>query len=234
MPQAPILPTRFYAPMNRANAAIPQYSTAFSAPLTERRTDFRRVCFKQLEYGLNQYDACLHLDHQLWEEILSQGGLHTICCPQGRPKYTQRPWVAMPKEGRRFKPISTLLVSTAVPFTGLDVNVLTERVPVGYDGVISDIVCNIVAPGGGSGGFVDGSGDITWRLSADNRFLRDMGNLKVQVGSLTSPSPVPRGMVRVYSHDVLRFAVNFAVGAEVRIDPTAYIICSITGWYYPR
>lgn len=217
-----------------ANAVIPRMSTAFTAPLTERRTDFRRVCYPKFEYGLNEYDACLGFDYALWNEILECGGLNTICCPQGRPKYNQPPWVSMPKEGRRFKPISTLLVSTAVPFTGLDVTVLTERVPVGYDGVISDIVCNIIAPGGGAGGFVDGSGDITWRLEADNRFLRDMGNLKVQVGSLTAPSPVSRGMLRVYSHDLLKFVVNFAVGAEVRIDPAAFIVCSITGWYYPR
>lgn len=216
-----------------ANAFVPNYNTAFTAPMSERRTDFRRVCFKQYELGgLNQFDLCLEQEKMIWDEIVSSGGLQTICCPQGRPKYAQRPWVAMPKEGRRFKPISTLLVNDAIPFTGLDVLVLSERVPVGYDGVISDIVCEITA--NGSTGFVDGSGDITWRLSADNRFLRDMGNLKVQVGSLTNPSPVPRGMIRVYSHDLLQFFVSFAPGAEVRINPNARIVCSITGWFYPR
>lgn len=162
-----------------ANAYVPQYSVSFTAPLTDRRTDYRRACFKQFEMGLNDYDVCLARDHGIWNEIVMSGGLQTICCPQGRPKYHQRPWVAMPAGGRRFKPISTLLVSSAIPFMGADVVVLSERVPVGYDGVISDIVCEIVSPTGT--GFVDGSGDITWRLEADNRFLRDMGNLKVQV-----------------------------------------------------
>jgi hypothetical protein len=190
------------------------------------------VCFKQYELGLNEYDACLANEKQIWNDIVASGGLKTICCPQGRPKYTQRPWTAMPKEGRRFKPISTLLVSTAIPFTGLDIPVLSTRVPVGYDGVISDVVCEITA--NGATGFVDGSGDITWRLQADNRFLRDMGNLKVTVGSLVTPSPVPRGMLRVYSHDLIQFLVNFAVGAEARINPNAFIVCSVTGWFYPR
>lgn len=215
-----------------ANAYVPNYNTAFTAPMLERRTDFRRVCFKQYELGLNQYDLCLAREKSIWDEIIQSGGLTTICCPQGRPKYITKPWQAMPKEGRRFKPISTLLVSDAVPFTGLDVLVMSERVPVGYDGVISDVVCEIVA--NGATGFLDGSGDITWRLSADKRFLRDLGNLKVQVGSLVTPSPVPRGMLRVYSHDLIQFFVNFLPGAEVRINPNARIVCSVTGWFYPR
>ena len=215
------------------NAFVPNYIANYTAPMSERRTDWRRICFKQYEQGgLNQFDLCLAQEKLVWDEIVESGGLQTICCPQGRPKYTQRPWTAMPKGGRRFKPISTLLVSDAIPFTGLDVPVLNERVPIGYDGVISDVVCEIVA--NGSTGFLDGSGDITWRLSSDGRFLRDMGNLKVQVGSLINPSPVPRGMLRVFSHDLLQFSVNFAVGAEVRINPNARIVCSITGWYYPR
>ena len=218
----------------QTNAFVPNTSRSYTAPLTDRRTDYRRVCYPQFEYGLNEYDACLTRDRALWDHIVRCGGLQTICCPRGRAPYTQRPWVAMPKEGRRFKPISTLLVSDAVPFTGLDVAVMTERVPVGYDGVISDVVCEIVPGPGGITGFIEGSGDIAWRLAADTRFLRDMGNLQVTVGSLTTPSPVPRGMLRVYSHDVLTFYVNFAIGAEARISPTARIVCSITGWYYPR
>lgn len=215
----------------QANAFVPAYSSAFTAPLTERRTDYKRVCFKQYESGLNEFDACLCRDHQMWDAIIQAGGLKTVCCPQGRPPYKDRPWVSMPKEGRRFKPIGSILVGDEVPFTGTDILVMSERVPVGYDGVISDVVCNIFSPGAG---FIDGSGDVTWRLSADKRFLRDMGNLTVQVGSLTSPSPVSRGMLRVYSHDLIEFFVNFAVGAEARVSPNARIICSVTGWFYPR
>lgn len=194
---------------------------------------FRATTIKNIEgVNLNAYDACLLRDQQLWEELLAGGGLKKVC--KGHPEYIQPPWVAMPKEGRRFKPIATLLVSTVIPFTGLDIAVLNERVPLGYDGVISDIVCEITPGAAGITGFVEGSGDITWRLSADKRYLRDQGNLQVTVGSLTSPSPVPRGMLRVYSHDLLTFSVAFAVGAEARIDPTSRIVCSITGYYWPR
>jgi hypothetical protein len=181
---------------------------------------------------LNEYDYCCCTEAQLWNQLVARGGLHTLCCPQGRTPYPYPPWVKMPKEGRRFKPNPTLLVSTAVPFTGLSVNVLTERVPYGYDGVIEDVVCEVVADAGT--GFTEGSGDITWRLSADGRYLRDEGNLTITVGSLITPSPVGRGMIRVFSGNLLKFDVVFAVGAEVNINPQARIVCSITGWYYPR
>ena len=218
--------------MPSANAYVPNYNTAFTAPMSERRTDWKRVCFKQYELGLNRYDVCLAREKLIWDEIIQAGGLNTICCPQGKPPYTQKPWTAMPKEGRRFKPIATASIASVTPFTGLDVQVMAVRVPTGYNGVIADMVCEVVANGGT--GFVDGSGDITWRLAADGRFLRDQGNLKVTVGSLTNPSPVPHGMLRVYSHDLLQFFVNLTPGAEVRINPQAFIVCSITGYFWPR
>jgi hypothetical protein len=41
-------------------------------------------------------------------------------------------------------------------------------------------------------------------------------------------------MLRVYSHDLIQFFVNFAIGAEARLNPEAIIVCSITGWFWPR
>src|SRR5882724_745768 len=184
------------------------YITPIGLQHTTRSTVVDLCLRKPVE--LNQYDHCCCVETQMWSQLVARGGLHTICCPQGRTPYPYPPYVRMPKEGRRFKPIKTLLVSTAVPFTGLNVNVLSERVPYGYDGVIEDIVCEILADA--STGFTEGSGDITWRLSADGRYLRDEGNLTVTVGSLTTPSPVPRGNIRVFSGNLLKFDVAFTVG----------------------
>lgn len=181
----------------------------------------------------NQYDGCLDDDYNLYNEIVMAGGLRKICCPRGRKAYVQRPWVSMPAEGRRFKPISTLAVPAA-PFTGLDTEVLNVLVPVGYDGVLTDFVCGIYPGTSGSTGFIEGSGDLVWRLTANGRHLRDLGDIETSLGSLTAPNPVPRGGIRVFSQDELVFSVVFAVGADVRIAADARIVCSITGWYYPR
>ena len=203
-----------------------------SQSLTTRSTGIIPGTLRKPYPPFNEFDKCLADDMELWESLVANGGLAKFCCPQGRKPYKNSPWISMPAEGRRFKPIGNITVASITPFTGLDVLVLSEKVPTGYNGVITDIVCELASIG--STGFAEGSGDVAWRLSADGRFLRDQGNLQVTIGSLVTPSPVPRGGLRVYSQDVIEFFVAMTVGAEARINPDARVICSITGWWWPR
>lgn len=186
-------------------------------------------------YGANKYDDCLDAEYKDYVAAFNAG-------LGKRKEYLSAPWVSMPPEGRRFRPItSTPLTAFQVPgpgFNGVDTVVLQMRVPLGYDGVISDVVCNYL----GGAGFDEGSGEITWRLAADylpasavdatgGRYLRDCGKIITSLGSLTQPSPVPRGGLRVYSWDYVTFFCN--------VDPTATIaggniICSVGGWLWPR
>jgi hypothetical protein len=188
---------------------------------------------RRLRGPLNPADACLLSRRMNMDVLVALGGLKKICCPRGKKQYKNPPWIMMPSEGRRFKPIGILPVP-APPFTGLDTPVLTVRVPLGYDGVITDLVCEILPGPSGSTGFIEGSGDLTWRLSSNGRFLRDEGNILTTLGSLVTPTPVPRGGLRVWSDDLLVFSVAFAVGADARIAADANVVCSITGWWYPR
>lgn len=189
-------------------------------------------------YGPNVFDDCLDDEYRWWKQFLAAGGLKA-CCPQGRKQYTSPPWVSMPSEGRRFRPITyTPLTSfqTAGVFNGVDTIVLQMRVPLGYDGVISDVVMNFTGSG-----FAEGSGNIIWRLAADylpaagvatgGRYLRDMGNIKTSLGSLTQPQPVPRGGLRVYSYDYVTMYCAIAPGATVA---NGMILASISGWVWPR
>lgn len=189
-------------------------------------------------YGPNQYDDCLETEYAWWKQFLAAGGLKQ-CCPQGRKKYTSPPWISMPAEGRRFRPItSTPLTSFGAPgpFTGLDVVILQMRVPMGYNGVISDVVFGFTGSG-----FDEGSGEITWRLAAEylpvggvatgGRYLRDMGNVTTSLGSLTQPSPVPRGGLRVWSYDLVTIYCSIAATATVN---SGNILASIGGWVWPR
>jgi hypothetical protein len=170
----------------------------------------------------------------MWEEIVGMG-LTKICCPMGRRKYPTRPWVQMPAEGRQFKPVG---VSNTIGSLATDVNVavLTVQVPTGYDGVITDYVCEVAASAGGaaSGGFVEGSGQIIWRLAADGRYLRDLGNIEVTMGSLIQPSPVPRGGLRVFSKNIITFFADIAGATVGLLDPNARIVCSVSGWFWAR
>ncbi len=189
-------------------------------------------------YGPNAFDDCLEAEYRWWEQFQAAGGL----CNQTQRKYNSPPWVSMPSEGRRFRPISSSLLTdfqTLGVFNATDTVVLQMRVPLGYDGVISDVVFNF-----GGSGFVEGSGDITWRLAADYlpvggvstdvtgaRYLRDMGNVTTSLGSLVQPSPVPRGGLRIYSNDLVTILCSISAAATVA---NGNIITSISGWTWPR
>lgn len=179
----------------------------------------------------NESALCIRDEFGYWRQVLDCGGLQVICCPEGRKPYLSPPWISMPKEGRRFKPVSYFDVSGAV-YDSSDTDVLTVLVPVGYDGVITDFYCGIVASSATN--FDEGSGQLTWRLSTNGRYLRDLGNIQSTMGSLTSPSPVPRGGLLVHSHNLIKFTVAFSPAASGVINPQARIVCSITGWYWPR
>jgi hypothetical protein len=189
-------------------------------------------------YGANVWDNCLSRDLSQWMNLLACGGIeHNY--PGGRGYYQTPPWISMPPDGRRFRPIGSQPLSAfQVPgpgFNGLDTIVLQERVPLGYDGVITEIIFEFTGTG-----FVDGSGDISWRLASDylvdpagtgGRFLRDHGNVQVSIGSFQFPSPIPRGGLRVYSWDLVSVYAAVAPAAAIA---NGNIIAGISGWYWPR
>lgn len=193
-----------------------------------------RKCWSALP---NEDDACLLTDRTAWDAIVSSGGLQKICCPTGRKPYANRPWIAMPSGGRRFKPIGILNVPDLANPANVGVDIIVPfntsagslEVPDGWDGVITDVVMNIT-----NSPFVEGSGDLTWRLSASQRYLRDMGDVITQLGSLTAPNPVPRGGLRVYSKNLITMTINFGANAPNTINPAGKILVSVTGWFYPR
>lgn len=184
-------------------------------------------------YGANPYDDCLDAEYRDFVHNFNAG------IPNQR-QYVSKPWVSMPPEGRRFRPIAVAPLTqfqTLGVFNATDTVVLQMRVPLGYDGVISDVVCNFTGSG-----FTEGSGDITWRLAADylpasaidatgGRYLRDMGALTTSLGSLTQPAPVPRGGLRIHSWDLVTFYANIAAAAAIA---NGNIICSVAGWFWPR
>lgn len=213
---------------------MPQCPTFANTPAFQPRntTVLRGTLQRSTNVMPNLYDACLYDEAALWDSAIAHGGLVRNCCPRGRKPYSQRPWVAMPEGGRRFQPIAILSVASLTP--GTDTLIPFPQpfyVPIGFDGVITDVVMNVDPPAGSGTGFVEGSGDLVWRLSADGRYLRDLGNVLVQIGSLTNPSPTPRGGLRVYSHNLIQFFVNFSGN---NVNTGCNIVCSIKGWHWPQ
>ena len=174
----------------------------------------------------NDYDVCLAYDLQAYEEAFDCGDIPRLggC---------ELPWVTMPSNGRRFRELGSLSFATPpVPIVYDDVTVnpvLQWQVPVGYDGVIDTIIANI---SGNNNGFIEGSGLIAWRLAANFRYLRDVGNLQFSIGSLLTPIPDTNSGLRVYSGNIITMGASFPLAADGVLSGT--IVCATYGWIYPR
>lgn len=179
----------------------------------------------------NEYDECMSGEFIAWEATIAGQPLMELCRPKGRRPYVNKPWVAMPAEGREFKPVGIIDIPDLSDPANIDVPfvVLEVQCPLGYNGVLTDFVVNYTGTG-----FVPGSGDIVYRISASGRYLRDLGNILIDQGSLTYPSPVPRSGLLLYSQNSVMIEVQFGSGAPATLDQQAKIVGSLKGWWWPR
>lgn len=172
----------------------------------------------------NEYDQCLAHEKRVYDLAFDCGDIPRLGS-------TDLPYVTMPPAGRKFREIGSFPVSSGV-FDNVTVsNVLTFLVPVGYDGIITMIVCNV---SGQATGFVEGSGTVSWRLAANKRYLRDTGNIQFSLGSLLNPSQDVGNGLRIYSGNIVTFGVTFTAAASGILNPAATIVCACYGWIYPR
>jgi len=191
---------------------------------------FVRGALRTGGYFPNFFDQCLHQEYSLWQEILASGGLERLCLPLGQRPTLTRPWAVMPEEGREFSPQTQTLVSTVSE--SIETTVLSFDVPFGYDGVINYIVANILPPASGITNFSEGSGQITWRLKAAGRHLRDWGNVLTSRGSLLNTTPIPLRGLRIYSRNKVEMTVTLS--SPSGLTPGAQLITLVQGWFYPR
>jgi hypothetical protein len=181
-------------------------------------------------YQPNIFDESLNGDYSAWCGILRAGGLEKLCLPLGQKPYKDRPWITQPDGGRAFSPQALALVSSITP--GTSTTVLSIETPFGYDGVINYVIANILPTASGATNFTEGSGDITWNLTANGRHLRDWGQVLINRGSAIDPSPIPNGGLRIYSRNLIQMNVTLAIGNS--LNPNSNLLAMIMGWFYPR
>jgi hypothetical protein len=109
-----------------------------------------------------------------------------------------------------------------------DHTVVSFSVPVGYFGVLMGFYCNYMGTG-----FVQGSGDILFRLKIGNAWARNMGNLAYTLGTLSNPFSMPLLTV-LESGDVVEFLVNVPNTSGMIQVGTAYVLAGLQGWFYPQ
>lgn len=142
--------------------------------------------------------------------------------PEGLPPYIQPP-----KNAVRWQPRNDLTIPV-LP-ASVDQVVLSERVPLGYDGIL--IALTNVWNGSG---FVEASGDITWRVKIDGRFVPFFEAVTVSMGSLTVPFDITGQGITLLSGQLLQIFVNFLTGSEGRLNVGGKTICAASAYIWPR
>jgi hypothetical protein len=173
----------------------------------------------------NEWNRCLDAEARMWSEILKRGGLEMVCETMRKKRYQRPPWEIMPPEGERIQFAGTL----PLPGDGTENVIFTFRMEKGWDGVIT-IVSNTYE----GAGFVDGSGDLTWRLQVGARFIPDMGNVLFQTSNMQNPAPLEGGYIRLLSQQQVTGFVHVGGTASVRLTPPGRLNSVVVGWKYPR
>jgi hypothetical protein len=138
------------------------------------------------------------------------------------------PYIQPPKNSVRWQPKNQIAMPVG-PETATDILVFEERVPLGYDGILVSLT-NIW----GGTGFLEGSGDITWRVKLDRRFIPFFDSVVTTLGSLAVPFDVVGQGIPLLSGQLFQYYVNFLVGSDARLNAGGLTICAATGYIWPR
>ncbi len=174
----------------------------------------------------NWADECLAQVQYDWAKISACGGI-LECCAPGVYNYGNPPWLAMPPEGRQFRKTG----GVALPANEtLGTVITTFRVQPGYEGIINALVVNVFNSAGTTG-FGEDSGDLVWRLEIGRTYAKDLGNIRTQLGSLSSPFPLFKG-IRVFPGQLLTLTVD-RPNATDTLDADDRIVGMLMGYFYP-
>lgn len=141
------------------------------------------------------------------------------------PKWPRPPWDEPPTDSQRFQKIGNLLL----PADGTTNTIVTFNVPIGYDGILRSIVNEFAGTG-----FVEGSGDLTWRIQQGQRFVADYDAITDTLGNLTTPFAITGDGIRLVSGQTLSYLCVIGAGANARLNPAGRIICAFMGLFWPR
>ncbi len=190
---------------------------------------------------LNHFDSCLGREYLLYQLInreLLKCGVKPFCfCFNERDwggNFSEHEEVPMgPPEGAiAFNPTGQLVLPTAA--SGDNV-IFQTRVPIGYDGVILGQYHGYIPDPTAMPVpfFVQGGGDIVWRLEAAGRCVRDCGIMEVSIGSLQNMAPVAGGL-QVRSGNLIQYIVAVPNTSGALTPGVGNIVAGLHGYYWPR
>ena len=138
------------------------------------------------------------------------------------------PWIYQPVNWENLDKINYV----TLPAIGSSSNIISFTVPPGRNGIINKVACNFVG-----GGWVEGSGDVVWRILIDGTpppGATDYDNILASLGGPSQPTGIAG--FRIFENQVVTFVVvNSASGANGGVVLAGQRAgARLTGWTYPR
>lgn len=162
-------------------------------------------------------EALTEMDEGTYEQPQAGG--------QNRPDLP--PWIYQPTNWENIDQINYALL----PAIGAQVTIISYVVPPGRNGVINKVACNFVG-----GGWVEGSGDVIWRILVDGTPPPGATSYDTIVASLGSPaSPTGIAGFRIFENQVLSLvAFNNPAGPNGGVIVAGQRVgARFVGWNYP-
>jgi hypothetical protein len=125
-----------------------------------------------------------------------------------------------------------LLAYTLLPAIGSTVTILSFQVPIGRNGVINKVACNFVG-----GGWVEGTGDVVWRILVDGAPPPGATSYDTILASIGSPAqPVGISGFRIFENQVITVvAFNNPAGPDGGVIVAGQRVgARLCGHLYPR
>lgn len=141
--------------------------------------------------------------------------------------------IGVPDGARTFNPRG--IIPLPAPATG-EVTLFNFPVPIGYDGIILGQSNGYI--NGGFGVFVEGSGDLVWRIPVNDggtrRYLKDCGEILVSLGQVNLYQTIQGGL-RVYSGNVVSMIVTAPnTSGNLPAPGIGQVFGALHGYVWPR
>lgn len=173
-------------------------------------------------FDITPYQIALAYESHAWRWIEAQGGIERYVIGWNKAGRDTPPTAQMPVNGQRLDEMGNIPLPAN---NGVDTVVLQYRVPRGYKGIIVSLVNDWTGTT-----FVDGSGDLTWRLQINQMWVPSLGNVKYQYGSLQNRYAMEGAYIKLVAGDVVTCYVNHAVGSALT---GGNIFAGFGGYIYP-
>jgi hypothetical protein len=174
---------------------------------------------------INRFDECEILEARRMRKIKFPP---SCIMPPGADPYAM-PWEddfgALPEQSVPFNKTGAIVTPNSAAG---DVTVLSFRVPLGFDGLLTACYWGYTGTG-----FSQGSGDLIFRLQRNQVYLKDLSNVAYTIGSSKLPAPMTQGAL-LLSGQLVSLIVNAPnVSGNIQVGDSN-IYGGLIGFWWPR